>query len=423
MNSALYQDKASAVLAPSPNQLMSQTAAGNNWSSHHNPHSLRVNSPQLAPSLASASASASALVPSNPPQLNTVSVPRPPPDSLYSSGASSGGGGLTDGRSTNATNSVRTTSTGQTSPPGSAGRASGGGPDLHIDSANNRRALLMEEALAKHYTFLKAYLARSYKDDQNTTRTNRAKDKLLRLTIIQFRELSTDVYDESQRREDEKYRGGQGIAGKAVPPYLPPKKNFHPKRNSARQKLATLPIDRFRQLATDVLYELERRYPRFLSGSDVDRIASPTFSTVSSNIPSRTRTPNGSMGGSNIAAMYASGVSQGSYNGNAANSASSAPPPGGLLGVPTEGNAGASSNSSNKNDNNALRPLPKTSQSNVIVPKKSTMVEDDDDQSDDDEDAFGLEKAANSSAAAAQAREVINDVELMDRGANMFSSG
>ena len=386
---------------------MSQTAAGNNWSSHQNPHSLRINSPQLAPAPASASASASALGPARPPQLNTASVPRQPPDSLYSSGASSGGGGLTDGRSTNATNSVRTTSTGQTSPPGSAGRASGGGPDFHIDSANTRRALLMEEALAKHYTFLKAYLARSYKEDQSTTRTNRAKDKLLRLTIIQFRELSTDVYDESQRREDEKYRGGQGIAGKAVPPYLPPKKNFHPKRNSARQKLATLPIDRFRQLATDVLYELERRYPRFLTGADADRIASPTFSTVSSNIPSRTRTPNGSMGGSNIAAMYASGVSQGSYNGYRANSASSGPPPVGLLGVPTDGDTSANGDNSNGGNNNkVLRPLPKTSQSNVIVPKKSTMVEDDDDQSDDDEDAFGLEKAANGSAAAAQAREV-----------------
>ena len=419
MNTALYQDKASSSLAHSVNQLMSQTAAGNNWSSYHNPHSLRINSPQPAPSSVSASGSASgsALGPSKPPQLNTASVPRPPPDSLYSSGASSSGGGLTDGRSTNATNSVRTTSTGQTSPPGSAGRASrGGGPDLYIDSANTRRALLMEEALAKHYTFLKAYLARSYKEDQNTTRTNRAKDKLLRLTIIQFRELSTDVYDESQRREDEKYRGGQGIAGKAVPSYLPPKKNFHPKRNSARQKLATLPIDRFRQLATDVLYELERRYPRFLTGADADRIASPTFSTVSSNIPSRTRTPNGSMGGSNIASMYASGVSQGSYNGNRANSATSGLPLVGMLGVPTEGDAGANGNSININNNNnnninnsnALRPLPKTSQSNIIVPKKSTLVEDDDDdQSDDDEDAFGLEKAANSSAAAAQAREVI----------------
>lgn len=38
---------------------------------------------------------------------------------------------------------------------------------------------------------------------------------------------------------------------------------FHPKRNQARQKLATLPLQRFRDLASDVYFELERRYPDF----------------------------------------------------------------------------------------------------------------------------------------------------------------
>lgn len=44
------------------------------------------------------------------------------------------------------------------------------------------------------------------------------------------------------------------------------------------------------------------------------------------------------------------------------------------------------------------RPLPKTFQSNTIVPNKSTMIEEDDDMPDDnddeDGDAFGLEGAA-----------------------------
>lgn len=40
--------------------------------------------------------------------------------------------------------------------------------------------------------------------------------------------------------------------------------DFHPKRNGARQKLATLPRNRFCDLASDVYYELERRYPDFL---------------------------------------------------------------------------------------------------------------------------------------------------------------
>ena len=160
-----------------------------------------------------------------------------------------------------------------------------------------------------------------------------------------------------------------------------------------------------------MLYELERRFPRFLVGvgEGADRIASPTFSTVSSTaIPSRTRTPNGSIGGGGIAAMYASGVSQASsYSAYRADSASSGPTAVGSLGVPTIGDAGIGSNGiSNGDKKNALKPLPKTSQSNVIVPKKSTLVEDDDDQSDGDEDAFGLEQAANASAAAAQANEV-----------------
>lgn len=38
---------------------------------------------------------------------------------------------------------------------------------------------------------------------------------------------------------------------------------FHPKRNQARQKLATLPTSRFRDLGSDVYFELDRRYPEF----------------------------------------------------------------------------------------------------------------------------------------------------------------
>ena len=39
--------------------------------------------------------------------------------------------------------------------------------------------------------------------------------------------------------------------------------DFHPKRNQARQKLATLPTSRFKDLSSDVYYELVRRYPEF----------------------------------------------------------------------------------------------------------------------------------------------------------------
>jgi hypothetical protein len=39
------------------------------------------------------------------------------------------------------------------------------------------------------------------------------------------------------------------------------REEFHPKRNQARQKLATLPKTRFKDLSSDVFFELERRFP------------------------------------------------------------------------------------------------------------------------------------------------------------------
>ena len=45
--------------------------------------------------------------------------------------------------------------------------------------------------------------------------------------------------------------------------------DFHPKRNQARQKLATLPKSRFKDLASDVYYELNRRYPEFSEPEEV----------------------------------------------------------------------------------------------------------------------------------------------------------
>ena len=149
------------------------------------------------------------------------------------------------------------------------------------DSARNssRSALSPqnEEALQRHYGALRNYLAASLQDDKGNMRPNRARDKLLRLSVTQFMELSTDVYDELIRREDERLQRMPN-----VPRSLPPKDNFHPKRNQARQKLSTLPIDRFRQLATDVFYELERRIPR-LAGGDIGRPPS----SASNRAPSR----------------------------------------------------------------------------------------------------------------------------------------
>ena len=46
-------------------------------------------------------------------------------------------------------------------------------------------------------------------------------------------------------------------------PFLPVRAEFHPKRNQARQKFATLPTSRFEDLSSDVHFELARRYPEF----------------------------------------------------------------------------------------------------------------------------------------------------------------
>ena len=44
-------------------------------------------------------------------------------------------------------------------------------------------------------------------------------------------------------------------------PFLPAQAGFHPKRNQAREKLATLLPPRFQELTRDVRHELGRRYP------------------------------------------------------------------------------------------------------------------------------------------------------------------
>jgi predicted nucleic acid-binding Zn-ribbon protein len=275
-------------------------------------------------------------------------------------------------------NGMRPAGNGNPSPPSSVGRSSDGttlyGSRMSDASVHSTRKMQqLEETLSEHFKVLKAYLGPYLNDAQGNPRPSRAKDKLTRLSAVQFQELSTDVYDESIRREDDRKRGGPGAPGNETPKFLLPKNNFHPKRNQARQKLSTLPLERFRQLATDVFYELERRFPRF-TGGDIPRSSSPSGSIASriSNRgpPSRSGTPN-SMG--------------------------SRPPPGpGYRGPPPQGPppAGPPGSLMPGQQNAFGRPLPKTFQSNTIVPNKGTLVEDDDDSAGDDDDSFNLEGAA-----------------------------
>ena len=230
---------------------------------------------------------------------------------------------------------------GDPSPPNSIARSSYG-TTMSTTERQRRKTLLMEERLSQHYSILKRFLAQSLRDEKGNAKPNRARDKLLRLSAVQFEELSTDVYDELLRRQSS---SGQQMNGPGqVPPYLLPKENFHPKRNQARQKLATLPPTRFQDLATDVFYELERRFPAF-AGRDISRIGSPAMGP-----PSRVGTPNGMRNNHNPRnASLGSQVMAG-------------------LGIPGVEDS---------------RPQPKSFQSSTIIPNKSTMVEDDDDDASD----------------------------------------
>lgn len=288
------------------------------------------------------------------------------------------------------------------SPPSSIARSSNeaslyNGTTLNgaSDNGRSRKDDQFEASLSEHYVALKRYLASSLRDEKDNPRLNKARDKLLRLSPVQFQELSTDVFDELQRRQAAARRGPNDGPG-GPPPYLLPKDAFHPKRNQARQKLSTLPPPRFRDLATDVFYELERRFPRF-AGGDISRTDSPASMR---GPPSRIGTPvegptpyrPGSRGGPRIRRPSETSVmsSVSAISGYPRSDSRNGSRTMNMNGMPSPGLP----------PNDYGRPQPKTFQSNTIVPNKSTMVEDDDDptggEDNDDEDAFGLESAARS---------------------------
>lgn len=109
----------------------------------------------------------------------------------------------------------------------------------------NHRSLLQYHAALRQFLSMSAAPAKA-----NPNRAAKARGKLLKLSASQFFELSTDVYDELQRRIDE---------SQDEPDFLLPLEYFHPKRNEARQKLGSLQPGRFRDLVSDIYYEIERR--------------------------------------------------------------------------------------------------------------------------------------------------------------------
>ncbi|EXJ83296.1 hypothetical protein A1O1_06915 [Capronia coronata CBS 617.96] len=248
--------------------------------------------------------------------------------------------------------------------------------DGTLSDDQSRKYRKMETELFQHYTILKGYLKGGA---QAPPRPNKARDKLLRLSPVQFHELSTDVFDELQRRQASAPLPGRPPRQQNVPPFLQPRKDFHEKRNQARQKLSTLQAPRFRDLSTDVFCELERRFPQFIrpdgSRRESDR--------------SQSRGP------------VASGSSRDGLNGF---TGLPKPQPYASSGHPGYQHKQESLTSVPHFDNpppasDYGRPMAKQFQSNTITPNKSVMVEDEDDAQatdsryDRSSDAFGLESS------------------------------
>lgn len=232
-------------------------------------------------------------------------------------------------------------------------------------NAGGERSEINESVLGEHYLALRAFL--NARDPNNKQQTNKARDKLLRLSSVQFYELSTDVFDELMRRQA--MARAPPNAPNGPPTFLLPEKTFHPKRNQARQRLSSLGPPRFRDLAADVFHELERRFPRFVGG-DI-----PRGNSSMSMRPGRMGTP-------------ANGFPpRGQSRMRRPSDASSmrGPPPVDPYGVPP---------SPSIPNGDFGRPMAKQlNQNNTIVPNKSTMLEEDDGGADDD--AFGLEGVGN----------------------------
>ncbi|ROV99370.1 hypothetical protein VSDG_03991 [Cytospora chrysosperma] len=249
-------------------------------------------------------------------------------------------------------------SAGGPSPPPSIGRSSTA-TDIYARSESGRggKEPNVEAILGEHYVALRRYLSQTSRDGKPNSQ-NKARDKLQRLTSVQFLELSTDVFDELLRRQSFSRRPPNAPPNVGPPPYLLAEDTFHPKRNQARQKLSSLGPPRFRDLATDVFCELERRFPRFVAGDipPPPRASSP----VSMRAPSRAGTPGyppraaGRRQPSNASSISRAGFLADAYDIPAS------------PGIPPNGYD---------------RPTPKQFQSNTIIPNKNSKKGEDMEQS------------------------------------------
>lgn len=102
-----------------------------------------------------------------------------------------------------------------------------------------------------YYTIMKKYLAGC---PNSPALIRKSRDKLSRLSEEQMGELIIDIYHDLLRRQQPR----------DILPHLPEVPAFHPKRNQARKKFGTLSESRFHDLVSDLVTELEKRYPILL---------------------------------------------------------------------------------------------------------------------------------------------------------------
>ena len=123
-----------------------------------------------------------------------------------------------------------------------------------------------------------------------SSRVVKAREKLRKLTTIQFSDLGTDVYDEMERREKNRLHPDDPNAVK----YLPSQAGYHPKRNQARQKLAALPLSRFKDLVNDVCFEITSRMDQSSANRDNgDDVPHKQKSSTSTESPTNNKNVNG----------------------------------------------------------------------------------------------------------------------------------
>ncbi|KAF4465737.1 SPA2 [Fusarium albosuccineum] len=281
-------------------------------------------------------------------------------------------------------------STGGPSPPASIARSSNG-TQLYARSESGRNSVrgdLDETVLSEHYVALRAFL--NTRDPNHKQQPNKARDKLLRLSSVQFYELSTDVFDELIRRQSAARAPPNAPNG--PPSFLLPEKTFHPKRNQARQRLSSLGPPRFRDLAADVYHELERRFPRFV-GADLPRAGSPM--SIRGGPASRSGTP---VNGNGFPPRGQSRMRRPSDA-----PSMRGPGPTDAYGMPA---------SPGVPNGDYGRPTPKQlNQNNTIVPNKSTMLEEDDEGDTFDSNNRESKRSAESGVTSEADKKLIEDYQ------------